>query len=397
MLRIHKNEARVFWGLVLLTLVLSLVSFQSSLNLINGSLEEVWVDRSLLDMAALESHKQQLLTAADGKSDNAAVNDIIAQQSKLLLQCRLRQLNDFERRQDELFAKHTWFTLSLLGLCWLFWMLRIYMRRRNEIDLVRRRLLQMIGHDLKTPMSTIQVSMHLLESGVYGALPQRAREVVDSMLRENQRLLALISDVLDIAKAEAGVLRLNKSTHAAQDIFDAAMVSLTPLQEEKKISLQLGGGELLVHADYNRIVQVLFNLLSNAIRHSPEGSTILVDCTRDGLSMRFSVCDQGSGIKEPDLNRLFYEFHQGASNQGSAGLGLAICRTIIEAHGGTIAAVNNVPPPGCRFSFSLPEPKGGSVAAISSPVKAGAMGSDLGQEVAAEENSLEASDKAKMS
>ena len=178
---------------------------------------------------------------------------------------------------------------------------------------------------------------------------------------------ALVADLLDVARIETGTLPVSPEPAEAAALVDRARSAFASAGGRNTLAINVEPGLPLVMADRRRIVQVLGNLLSNATRHSPESSVIKVSVVRDGVDVAFSVSDEGRGIPADSLPDLFRKFSRAQSEEqgGDTGLGLAICKGIVEAHGGRIWAESDGPGAGASFTFTLPsvEDSGGVVGA----------------------------------
>ncbi len=225
----------------------------------------------------------------------------------------------------------------------------------QEMEQLRAEFLGMVSHELRTPLTSIRGSAHTLLDDWATLDPVEVRQFHRIILEQSERMRGLISDLLDIARIETGSLSVSP-----------ASVEVSALVEEAKgifLAAGVGGGVRIdlppdlpmVMADRRRVVQVLNNLLSNAFRHSPESSVIRLEATLLGVHVAVSVSDRGRGIPADLLPRLFRKFSRSANeDQDDNGLGLAISRGIVEAHGGRIWAESDGPGMGARFTFTLP-------------------------------------------
>ena len=184
----------------------------------------------------------------------------------------------------------------------------------------------------------------------------------------------LVSDLLDVARIETGTLAVSPEPAEAAVLVERARSAFTTAGGRNSLAIDLEPELPLVLADRRRIVQVLGNLLYNAARHSPGSSVIRMNAVREGLHVAFSVADEGRGIPAESLPGLFRKFSRAQSEDqgGDTGLGLAICRGIVEAHGGRIRAESDGPGLGARFTFTLPTMKesGGGTAPSLPPSQA---------------------------
>jgi two-component system, chemotaxis family, sensor kinase Cph1 len=226
-------------------------------------------------------------------------------------------------------------------------------RREQQAVRARDDLMAVVSHDLRNPLNVIQAQAALLLPNS-GASDEHAA-AIDRIQRSVDQMTALIHDLLDLAKIEAGRFVLRRAAENVGEIVDETLSSLRPLAQAKRIAMTGDAIDLTVFADRERIIQVLSNLVGNAIKFTPEGGAIRVRAERRGEQVLFTVSDNGPGIAPDDIPRLFDRYSQGkrkASAEG-AGLGLYIVRGIVEAHGGRVWA--EVPPEGgATLKFELP-------------------------------------------
>lgn len=226
---------------------------------------------------------------------------------------------------------------------------------REKVDQLRRELVAMVSHDLKAPLTSIQLSLNLLEAGACGELPEQAQSRIATADRNTKRLLAMISDLLDLEKMEAGMLPVSKSSCNLEDLARKAVDSVQEQAASRGIAIKLRELDHELEVDPERIAQVLINFLSNAIKFSPDDETITVEASDAEKGLKVSVKDNGPGIDEEGRKKVFDRFSQvgdeAAKSQGT-GLGLAISRAIIEAHGGTIG-VDSEAGKGSTFWFVI--------------------------------------------
>ncbi len=209
-----------------------------------------------------------------------------------------------------------------------------------------------ITHDLKTPVTAIKGAIDLLDRK--GELDPRYLEIV----RKNiEKLSKMIRDLLDCAKLESGQMELLREKNDLLEAINDAIFMVMPMAQEKGVELVFNPPRerIVFPFDYEKIEQVMTNLLTNAIKFSPRGGKVLISVEDRGDEVLVKVEDFGPGIPEEDWPRVFEKFYQGA-NEGreGIGLGLAICKGIVEAHGGRIW-IEKPPHPGIVFCFSLPK------------------------------------------
>jgi two-component system sensor histidine kinase KdpD len=224
-----------------------------------------------------------------------------------------------------------------------------------EAERLRNSLLSSISHDLRTPLATIVGSSSTLAEDDETLEPEDRQELSRAICDEALRMSNLVNNILYMARLDAGVVELNRQWHPLEEIIGAVLTRLQQRLEGRPVSVKLPPGLPLVFLDAVMIEQVLFNLLENAARYTPEGSPIEIAAVVSSHALTVSVADRGPGIPKGQEQQLFEKFYrvQGERAQSGVGLGLAICRAIIEAHDGYIEAKNRSSG-GAVFSFVLP-------------------------------------------
>ena len=230
----------------------------------------------------------------------------------------------------------------------------------EELERLRAEFLAMVSHELRTPLTSIKGSITTLLDITAALSPAETvqfHRIIDS---QTDRMRAMISDLLDVARIEMGTLSISpEPTDMSVLVEDARRAFLSGRRgNNSRLYIDLSPGLPWVMADRLRIVQVLGNLLSNAARHSDESSTIRLTAVRDEFHVAVSVSDDGRGVLPEHLPHLFKKFTRDDDGRGNgpenAGLGLAICKGIVEAHGGRIWAESDGPGLGARFTFTIP-------------------------------------------
>jgi PAS domain S-box-containing protein len=231
-------------------------------------------------------------------------------------------------------------------------------RKRMEEELrvaveSRERVLAAVSHDLRNPLSTIQFTSATLLSQLSG--DQRWRRHLEIIHRSCLRMEHLITDLLDMSSISAGRLSLETKPECADEVLQEALDLHQPLAEEKRIALVLHGAsdDVLIECDRQRVLQVLENLIGNALKFCRAGDTVTLASERTGDAVCFSVEDTGPGIQAELLPRLFDPYWSGPGSPSGVGLGLYIARGIVERHGGHIDVASTAGH-GSRFSFSIP-------------------------------------------
>lgn len=224
-----------------------------------------------------------------------------------------------------------------------------------EAERMRNLLLSSISHDLRTPLATIVNSASALvtEDSILKAAD--LRELSHTIYDEALRMSNLVNNILEMARLDAGKVKLNKQWHRLEEIIEAV---LTPLQKRltsREVIVNLPPNLPMLYVDAVMIKQVLNNLLENVLHHTPKKTPVEIMATCSAFSVEISVADQGPGIPEGLEKKLFEKFYQvhGETSKSGVGLGLAICLAIIDAHGGSIKAQNR-PTGGAVFSFIIP-------------------------------------------
>jgi two-component system, OmpR family, sensor kinase len=221
-----------------------------------------------------------------------------------------------------------------------------------EAETLRKNLMADVAHELRTPLTVIQGNLQAVLDGVY---PLEMAQVA-SLYDETRLLTRLVDDLHDLALAEAGQLHLERVPVDLAALARAATDQFAPAAEAAGVALELVTAESgpKVEGDAGRLAQVLRNLLSNALRHTPRGGSVAVSVDRAGGWARIRVADTGSGIAPEDLPHVFDRFYRGDRSVGrGAGLGLAIARQLVAAHGGRIE-VASPPSAGTTFTITLP-------------------------------------------
>ncbi|HLK58635.1 MAG TPA: ATP-binding protein [Chthonomonadaceae bacterium] len=226
----------------------------------------------------------------------------------------------------------------------------------RELDRLKTEFIGVASHELRTPVTSLQLSVQLLQEGAVGELTPEQKEVVAAQREDLDRLERMMRDLLDMTRLEAGVTPPRFELVPATELVASAVEAVATPAEAKgvKLNIEIADPKLAVRADRSQIGRVLLNLLNNAIRHTPEGGHITVRAWAEEGQVRFQVQDTGSGIPKEYLPRIFERFTQvPGATRGGAGLGLSIAQTILQAHQGRIWAESE-PGQGSMFTFTLP-------------------------------------------
>jgi len=228
-------------------------------------------------------------------------------------------------------------------------------RVQSETERLRSGLLSSVSHDLRTPLAVITgVTSTLLEAD--GALaPDQRAEMLRTVVDEASRLNQLVGNLLAMTRLESGTLEVRRHWVPVEEIIGAALHRIEPLAGDRAIRVNVASDVPLVAVDDVLIEQVVFNLVENALKHAPASTPIDIRARCGVSDVQVSVADRGPGLPRGAEERVFDKFYRGdaPTRVGGAGLGLAICRGIVEAHGGTIRAAERVGG-GAEFTFALP-------------------------------------------
>ena len=247
---------------------------------------------------------------------------------------------------------------------------------RHQLDAMKNEFVSIVSHELRTPLTSIHGSLSLLESGVLKNKPDKAQQMLQIAVNNTERLVRLVNDILNLQRLDSGIVPLVKEICQVNDLIEQAIESVQAIADKAKITLEWTPLETSVRASPDEIVQTLINLLGNAIKFSPAGSTIWLktevtnNCDRRILDrfpeleniilvsyILFSISDQGRGIPPEKLESIFKRFQQVNSSdfreKGGTGLGLAICKNIVQRHQGKIW-VESFMGQGSTFYFILP-------------------------------------------
>ena len=227
----------------------------------------------------------------------------------------------------------------------------------DEAQKVRQAFVAMISHELRTPLTSVNAFLQLQNMDAFGEIPPKAKESSLKAERSVRRLIELINDLLDMEKLEAGQLSLAPKPFYLEDIIERSIEAVSSLSETLKIGIEATETNVELVADPDRIVQVLVNLMSNAMKFSPAGEKVTVETIESDSYVEVRVIDRGRGVPEKYRDIIFERFKQveaaDATKKGGTGLGLPICKAIIEQHDGTIG-VNSQDGAGSTFWFRLP-------------------------------------------
>lgn len=225
----------------------------------------------------------------------------------------------------------------------------------KELDFAKTNFIATVSHELKTPISSIKMSIQLLENRQVGDMNEEQISLVQSIKEDTGRLLKITGELLNMTQVESGSIQINVMPTDVKEIIEYAVSATKATADQKQIKLEVNLSENLpkVLADTEKAAWVLINLLSNAIRYSYDNSVIYIDVTKEENKLKFSVTDQGQGIPSEYIEKVFDRYFRipGTQKEGT-GLGLSISKEFIEAQGGEISVKSDLGA-GSTFTFSL--------------------------------------------
>jgi len=239
--------------------------------------------------------------------------------------------------------------------------LQVAMEELKELDKLKDNFLNIAAHELKTPLIPIHSQVQLLMKDFYGKIEGKQKEALEMIYRNEKRLTELVTDVLDISRIRSKKLKLILDDVSLEDIVANAVSDIEKLADKEYVKVVLEPIPKLskLRVDGKRITQVMGNLLSNALKFTPEKGEVVVKVTSNENEAVVSVRDTGIGMSKRTLRKLFTPFFQADTNitrkYGGTGLGLSICKGIIEVHGGRIWAESEGKDKGSTFTFVLPK------------------------------------------
>ena len=230
----------------------------------------------------------------------------------------------------------------------------------RRLDELKSEFLAMVSHELRTPLTAIVGYSRLLLRQVHGTLSPKQIEHQEAIFRSAQRLTDLINELLDVSRLESGRVELSPQPTEAHGVVDHAIAVVAVAAQAKRIAIDnaVARDAPPVHADPERLQQILVNLLSNAVKFTPDGGHVTVTAGRQKDQVWVAVADTGVGIPREELARIWDPFYQVESTlrrrHGGSGLGLTIVRRLVELHGGLVRAESEGETKGSRFTFTLP-------------------------------------------
>ena len=267
----------------------------------------------------------------------------------------VRDITTRKRAEAEINALQLQFTVSLTEANR---QLELRNREVEKANRLKSEFLASMSHELRTPLHTIIGFSDLLAEELKGPLNETQKRFVEHIRKDSRHLLELISDTLDLSKIEAGRLNLHPEEFNVSKALSEWIERLRPLANNKRqVIVENHASDLVVYADPIRLKEIVYNLVSNAIKFTGDGGIITVEAQRVENGMLFRITDNGIGIPESEHEAIFDKFYQlGSTTKGvreGTGLGLAITKSLVEMHGGEIR-VHSKPAIGSVFEFTLP-------------------------------------------
>jgi signal transduction histidine kinase len=233
-------------------------------------------------------------------------------------------------------------------------------RRLEEVSQIKSDFLANMSHELRTPLNSVIGFSEMLQDQMFGPINAKQQEYITNILTSGKHLLSLINDILDLSKVESGKMELELSAFSLRETIEASLMMLMEKAHKGGIELHMELGEEVderIVADQRKLKQILFNLVSNAVKFTPPGGSVNVSAIKKGEFIEVTVTDNGMGIKKDDIPKLFRAFTQLESvftkEYEGTGLGLALTSQLVQLHGGTIKAESEFGS-GSRFSFTIP-------------------------------------------
>lgn len=320
------------------------------------------------DKALLSEKEQEVARwVFENKKRAGATTDTLSDAKSLYLAIRINQkvygVVGIHMGNTPLDSFENSVLLSILGECSLAIENIRNAKEKEEVALLAQKeqlradLLRAISHDLRTPLTSISGNASNLLSNYEQLDDETRRMMFADIYDDSQWLISLVENLLSVTRIEEGRLNFNKTTELIEEVMDEALRHISRKRSEHHISVDYGEELLLVKIDVKLILQVIINIVDNAIKYTPSGSTIRIYAERAGDMVSVSIADDGPGIPDAMKEKVFEMFFTGENkivdSRRSLGLGLSLCKSIIHVHGGELVLKDNMPH-GCIFTFTLP-------------------------------------------
>lgn len=320
-----------------------------------------WINQKAEELFNTSSAKAKgsLLTELTGITKlDSLLNDVFEQEEEL--KCSYEEASVKVKRQDQrYFFKIAINPVFHEGELWGGLVQFTDVTRFHEMEKIKTDFVSIVSHEFRTPLTTIIVGVEMLKEGMLGDLTPRGKEVLEAIGADCERLSRLIDNLMELSRIESGTIYVEAEPTDVTDLVQEAVRPLKFQSEKQGIELitDLPPNLPPVAADFNKAVWVLTNLVGNAMRYTDPGGTITVRIRQHGKRLFFSVQDTGTGIPKEQQEKIFRKYVQvsgdGRKGGGGVGLGLAIAKDIVMAHGGEIW-VNSEVGKGTTFTFTFP-------------------------------------------
>lgn len=231
--------------------------------------------------------------------------------------------------------------------------------KRAQIERLKQEFVQMVSHDLRAPVTSLQMFHSILAKGDFGQLDEDGKKHLAAAQENTERMFTLVSDLLEMEKLESGTVTIERRAIDVDSVLDAAVSAVQGAAKKRGVEVDIiGHDNPTIYADRERLIQVAANLIVNAIKFSPENGSVLLSVKEMPAQVEIRVSDQGAGIPQELLGEIFERFKQSGSKEQQskgAGLGLAIARSLVELHEGRIGVESTVGE-GSTFWFRIPRP-----------------------------------------
>jgi len=338
---------------------------QRELAIINNSADVACSLNEQLKFVTVSESCEQRWRLSQNELIGRSLLTLVPESTKVQIRTQFERIADSETANGKFETTMALGQQSTRSLAWsvrwsssdkLFFALARDVTARKELEAIKQRFVSIVSHDLRTPLSSLNSSLSLMIDGKKGPVNEKTYKILDNMKQSVHLLRALADDILELQKLDSGTFALNLENVRAYNICAAAIDHLQGMAAQAGITIRPPEQDAEILADERRLVQVLNNLLSNAIKYSKRGSTVRVDVAVLGTDVEISVTDQGAGIKKEQIELIFQKFVQGESRTDfamkSTGIGLAVVKTVVEAHGGTVGC-SSEPGKGSRFWLRL--------------------------------------------
>jgi PAS domain S-box-containing protein len=232
---------------------------------------------------------------------------------------------------------------------------------KHKIKKMRQEFVYMVRSELKEPLMKVSSFLTKFAEGSFGPMSLQGTTTTTAMQQNIDRLILLLNDLFDLEKLESGKIEIAPSTIKLESIFERSLNAVTMFAEKHQVKLEIPNSPIQIYADSDRLVQVIVNLLSNSIKFSPKNSIVSITVAETETDIEIGIVDRGPGIPPSQVDSIFEAYKQvegqDVKKKGGTGLGLTICKNIIEAHGGTIGVTSELGK-GSIFWFKLPRLSG---------------------------------------